>query len=165
MPILSFAARLVFLLVVGALITPLAGYLGAMTIPHLITMWFVGLVFFFGVGLKAMLVLLIFPALVGAKWIWPVTCIVLPVADLMLRPWTARAIWIFALIGCVSAAATAYLLIELRVELINKINLGAFVVAGAWAGGVLGAIYGYILWRTERLWSHPQSAAVDRQTS
>jgi hypothetical protein len=172
MALLLRALRLFFLVLIGALLTPLAGYIGALAIPNLIPVWLAGLVLMFGTktGLNAVLILFIFPALYGAKWIWPVTCVIFPLVGLLLRRSTARTPWLFLAIGCVGGAAIVYALVEfrlylpagLRVGLFNKINLTTFMLAGSVAGAALGALYGYILWRTDRWWSVPGTRHADQ---
>lgn len=147
MPKLFPLRRLFFLLLVGAVLTPVAGYLGALAFPDTIPVWLYShfLIIIAGGSLKNIAALFATPATYGIKLAWPVTCVVLPLAGALLPPPNTWSPIILLVIGSVAGAATPYILAKLQVGLIDSTNVGAYIAAGAIAGAVIGMVFGIIV--------------------
>jgi hypothetical protein len=132
--------RLCVSLLLGAALTPLAGYVGALAMPALMTLWFWSIVVsLWAMSLKLAAVLFLLPSLEGAKYAWPVTCILLPLTVGM----QSRARWWTPLV-CLLVGATGGLLV---VYLQNRWNLAP---AAGLAGAILGLTFGYVIWLADR---------------
>jgi hypothetical protein len=132
--------RLCFSLLLGAALTPLAGYLGAMTMPSLVTAWFWSLAVSLSLmSLKLAAVLVLVPGLEGMKYAWPVTCILLPFTvnvQSRARWWTP---FVCLLVGATGGLVVVYLQ-----------NRWVLAPAAGFAGATLGIVFGYVIWLFER---------------
>ena len=89
--------------------------------------------------------MLAMPALVGAEYASPVTCVLLPLAALLMRPARYWATFAFALIGGVGGIAAVHAASLLPHLFLGPQNRPDYVVAGAVAGALLGCLYGFAL--------------------
>jgi len=148
-------SRLTYCVLVGALLTPFAGYLGALAIPGMALLWAAGIVVALFSAPKGALVLLVLPALAGAKFAWPVTCVVLPLTGLLLRRATAWAVPIGLVVGLTAGMLATYLTMISGLMLVNPKDHLSFAIGGGVAGAVLGAIFGFALWRFDHTYPAP----------
>jgi hypothetical protein len=149
--------RLAGLCLLGAAITPLGGYFAGLATGSAVVIWFGAMLFAFAAdGLKGGLTMLALPAVLGASWGWPVTCIIFPLAGMAVRG-NARTPWLFAAIGVICGAATAYAWIALGLKPLQT-GLEQYLAAGALAGFVLGVIFGFVLRRVDAAHGGPAPA-------
>lgn len=130
---------IIVLLMLG--MTLLAGYVGLVFLPSGLVMW-LGAAF-----LSASPVVVVAPVLVGAQIAWPVTCIALPVAALVIRPAKAWAPVFLSTVGTGSGLISAILLAPSVFYGPVRDLLWACLFSGAF----LGALFGYVMWRFDRL--------------
>jgi|APCry1669192522_1035417.scaffolds.fasta_scaffold05460_3 hypothetical protein len=144
--------RFLFSVLLGLLLTPLAGFFGALAIPGAAVFWLIGFVPSVFLGVKAAAAMLAIPTLFGASFAWPVTCLVLPTAGLFWRPATAWSPLFFAGVAGLTGGALTYLRFKAGFlpTYINPINTTLFSVASIYAGVLLGALFGLWLWRFDR---------------
>ena len=141
--------RLVCLVLLGAVLTPLSGYFAGIVFGKEIVILFVAtLVGIFIDGAKATLTVLAIPAVFGIKWAWPVTCVVLPLAGLFIRG-SERSPWQFGAIGAVAGAVTACAWIGLGLKPLQT-EFWQYPAAGAVGCGCVGLIFGFVLRRIDR---------------
>ena len=145
-------SRFLFTMLLGAVLTPLAGYVGSLAFPSLIVVWSLSLFASVFVGLKVTAALLIVPGMFGAQFAWPVTCFLFPLVGLRLRPATPSAPFAFSTFGALFGGLSTYVLIASGSLFVNPRNQVEFVVASVIAGAVLGGIFGYSLWRYDRIY-------------
>jgi len=152
------ALRFIVLLVIGAALAPLSGYFAGFAFGKELVIWFVAtLVGAFVGGVKGVLVMLALPGVLGATWAWPVTCVVFPLTALFVRG-SAGTPWLFAVIGAVAGAATAYGWIASGLQPLQA-EIGDYLVGGALGCLAVGAIFGFALWRIDVIVARPASAA------
>ena len=150
--------RLIVLLLVGAVLAPLSGYFAGLALGKELLIWFVAtLVGAFVDGTKGVLTMLALPGVFGAMWAWPLTCVVFPLAALFARG-DARAPWLFAAIGAIAGAATAYGWIALGLKPLQG-EVAQYLAAGATGGLGAGLIFGFALWRIDAILAHRAPAA------
>jgi hypothetical protein len=151
--------RLGFSIVLGLLVTPLAGFIGAVMFPGLLIIWLVPTVYsllaiFAGPSpaeaMKTLLAMLSIPALTGAYFAWPVTCIILPVAAALWRPVTAWASLVFLFVGFIAGGLTTYVLVRAPWIKINSNDHANLYLAGVFAGAIYGSLFGRVMWRYDR---------------
>ena len=144
--------RLCVSLLVGAALTPLAGYVGALAMPALVTVWFWSIVFsLLTMNLKLAALLILVPGLEGTKYVWPITCILLPLTVGV----QGRARWWTPLV-CLLVGVPGVLFV---VYLQNRWDLA---LAAGLAGAILGLTFGYVIWLVDR---HIPIAATIVKTS
>jgi hypothetical protein len=137
--------RTVFIIVLGVLITPLAGYIGALTSPIASLIWFVVTLFAFASAFKVGIAALVAPAFVGAAYAWPVICVLFPALALILRRTNGWTPFIFLAAGAVGGTIRM-----VEVGYSRGPQFGPVpneIAAGAVAGALLGCLYGFVLWR------------------
>jgi hypothetical protein len=130
---------IILLLMIG--MTLFAGYVGLVFLPSLLAVW-LGAVLVF-----ASPVVVVAPVLVGAQIAWPVTCVSLPVAAMVIRPAKAWAPVFLSVIGAGSGLISGKLLARTAGYGTTEDLLWACVFSGAF----LGALFGYAMWRFDRL--------------
>ncbi len=147
--------RFIRLLLLGIVLTPLAAYVGGAVLPQFVAVW-VALMF-----LKAITTqfaeaakVLVAPAIYGSLWVWPVTCVILPVAGTLLRPGTRGTGIAMCAIGAIAGAATAFGLASQGFQGFNPNDAAWFALGGLAAGGASGAVFGLVLSRAD---SPPQA--------
>jgi hypothetical protein len=144
--------RLLFTMLLGAAVTPLAGYIGSMAFPGLIVAWSLSLLASIFVGLKVTAALLIVPGIFGAQFAWPVTCVLFPLVGIRWRPATASATFVFSAIGALFGGLSTYVRIASGSLFVNPRDQFEFLAASLIAGAVLGGVFGYSLWRFDRMY-------------
>lgn len=150
-------------LFLGIFITPLAGYLGVLTMPAVALAWLFSLVVLLISGaLKAAIVQLAMPALEGAWYAWPVTVFLLPIATLIFRSANSWLMVLYAGLGATGGIASVYLLSLTQGSLISSASRSGLVVAGGFSGAVLGLLFGYMIWRLDR--NIPEQSAAPSTT-
>lgn len=142
--------RILFLTALGLILAPFAGYLGATTMPSLVIIWLWSLAIAIFSNLKAAATLAAMPGLVGTLVAWPLTCIMFPVAGLIFSPARFWAPAAFLVIGCIGGVAAIYASSHFWPVFVYAKNWTDFVLPAAFAGGILGALYGFALWRFDR---------------
>lgn len=152
------ALRFIVLLVIGAALAPLSGYFAGLAFGKELVIWFVATLFsvFVG-GAKGVLVMLVLPGVLGATWAWPVTCVVFPLMALFVRGSTHTP-WLFAAIGAVAGAATAYAWIASGLQPLQA-DISGYLIGGAVGCLAVGAIFGFALWRIDVIMARPAPAA------
>lgn len=150
--------RLGYSIGVGFILTPLAGFIGAVMFPALLIIWLSALVYsivgvFTGpaplTAFNAVLLMLSVPAVAGAYFIWPVTCIVLPLAAALWRPTTAWASLVFCFVGILAGGLAVYMIVEMRLTKIQSDHV-SYYLAGMIAGAVCGSLFGRAMWRYDQ---------------
>ncbi|WP_338312630.1 hypothetical protein [Bradyrhizobium sp. TM239] len=121
--------------------TLFAGYVGLVFLPSLLAVW-LGAVLAF-----ASPMVVVAPVLVGAQIAWPVTCVALPAAAMVIRPAKAWAPVFLLILGAGSGLISGKLLAHTVGYGTTKDLLWACVFSGAF----LGALFGYAMWRFDRL--------------
>jgi hypothetical protein len=150
--------RLIVLLLVGAVLAPLSGYFAGLARGKELVIWFVAtLVGAFVDGTKGVLTMLALPGVFGAMWAWPLTCVVFPLAALFARG-DARTPWLFAAIGAVGGAATAYGWIVTGLKPLQA-ELPGYIAAGVAGGLGAGVLFGLALWRIDAILARPAAAS------
>jgi hypothetical protein len=144
--------RLLFTMLLGAAVTPLAGYIGSLAFPGLIVAWSLSLLASIFVGLKVTAALLIVPGIFGAQFAWPVTCVLFPLVGIRWRPATASATFVFSAIGALFGGLSTYVRIASGSLFVNPRDQFEFLAASLIAGAVLGGVFGYSLWRFDRMY-------------
>lgn len=129
----------ILLLMIG--MTLFAGYVGLVFLPSLLAVW-MGAVLAF-----ASPVVVVAPVLVGAQIAWPVTCVALPVAAMVTRPAKAWAPVFLSVVGAGSGLISGKLLSRTVGYGTTEDLLWACVFSGAF----LGVLFGYAMWRFDRL--------------
>lgn len=152
--------RFLFTMLLGAAVTPLAGYVGSLAFPGLIVAWSLSLFASIFVGLKVTAALLIVPGIFGAQFAWPVTCVLFPLVGLRWRPVTASATFAFSAFGALLGGLSTYVRIASGSLFVNPRNQFEFVAASVIAGAVLGGVFGYSLWRFDRVYPVRRAEAV-----
>src|ERR1043166_8806306 len=101
--------RFLRLLLLGIVLTPLAAYVGAALLPKAAAVWF-ALMFLKAITVQFAEAAKVFvaPAIYGSLWVWPVTCVILPIAGMLLRPGSTVTGIVMCAIGAISGAATAF---------------------------------------------------------
>lgn len=131
--------RIILLLMLG--MTLLAGYVGLVFLPSALAVW-LGAVFLF-----ASPVIVVAPVLVAAQIAWPVTCVALPVAALVIRPAKAWAPIFLSIVG----AGAGLISVKLLAPSVFYGPVEDLLWACAFSGAFLGALFGYAMWRFDRL--------------
>ena len=144
--------RFSFTMLLGAALTPLAGYIGSLAFPGLIVIWSWSLFASIFVDLKATAALLIVPSIFGAQFAWPITCVLFPLMGLRWRPFTVSATFGFSAMGALFGGLSTYVRTASGSLLVNPRDQFEFVVGSVIAGAVLGGIFGYSLWRFDRMY-------------
>jgi hypothetical protein len=139
--------RFLVSVLIGILITPLAGYFGALFVGVGVFPVWLGTLFFslFTVP-KLGVVLLVAPALYGAKIAWPITVVLFPLTSLVCRHWSNAALFV---VGAISGSLLVHLEFLWRILGPPQDHL-AFVIAGGFAGAALGVIFSLTLRRYDR---------------
>lgn len=147
----SRARRLLWLVPLGLLLAAISGYIGAAFLPQAYAVWFT-LLFLKGITFQigAFLAVLAGPAIYGMRWMWPVTCVVLPLASIAIRRPEASTPFMLLALGAVTGAATLYIGAASGYDSFNVDDALSFALAGAIAGAVSGAVFGLALRRAER---------------
>ena len=151
MPLRRRLRRLIWLIPLGIVLAAVSGYVGAFVLPQAIAVW-VALLFLKAITMQAgaFLVVLAGPALFGLRWCWPVTCVVLPLASLLVRRANASTVFVFLLLGVMAGAATAYLGVANGIDGLNPNDAPWFALAGAVTGAMSGFVVGLVLRRLDR---------------
>jgi hypothetical protein len=152
--------RFLFTVLLGAAVTPLAGYVGSLAFPGLIVAWSLSLFASIVVSLKVTAALLIVPGIFGAQFAWPGTCVLFPLVGLRWRPVTASATFAFSAFGALFGGLSTYVRIASGSFFVNPRNQFEFVAASVIAGAVLGGVFGYSLWRFDRMYPVRRAEAV-----
>ncbi|WP_300184072.1 hypothetical protein [Bradyrhizobium sp.] len=121
--------------------TLLAGYVGLIFLPSLLAVWFGAVLVF------ALPVVVVAPVLVGAQIAWPVTCVALPVAAMAVRPAKAWAPVFLSVVGAGSGLISGKLL----ARSVGYGTMEDLLWACVFSGAFLGALFGYAMWRFDRL--------------
>jgi hypothetical protein len=143
---------IILLLMLG--MTLLAGYIGLVFLPSVLAVW-LGAVLVF-----ASPVVVVVLILVGAQIAWPVTCVALPVAAMVIRPAKAWAPVFLSTVGAGSGLISGKILAPGAGYGTAEDLLWACVFSGA----VLGALFGYAMWRFDQL-SPIEDQATGSQTA
>lgn len=142
-------ARILFSVAVGVSLTFLAGYIGSLAFPWLVVIWLWSLLIsIFVGGAEAALALLIVPSVIGAQFAWPLTCILFPLISLVRQLATISTV--FVLSGCGAFLGGSITYVRFVTHLIFYVNPQDhlhYVLASAFTGAVLGAVFGFCLWR------------------
>ncbi len=143
---------IILLLMIGTSL--LAGYVGLVFLPSLLAVWLVAVLAF------ASPVVVVAPVLVGAQIAWPVTCVALPLSAMAIRSAKASAPVFLSLIGAGSALISGKLLAR-------TVGYGTtdLLWACVFSGAFLGALFGYAMWRFDRLGTTEVEAAGSLQTT
>lgn len=131
--------RIILLLMIG--MTLFAGYVGLLFLPSLLVVWLVAAL------ALASPVVFVAPALIGAQIAWPVTCVVLPAASIAIRPARVWAPVFLLILGAGSGWISGNLLARSVGYGTTEDLLWACVFSGAFSG----ALFGYAMWRFDRL--------------
>jgi hypothetical protein len=102
-------------------------------------------------SLKAVTAVLIATAIYGAQFAWPVTCVVFPAITLALRRSNAFTPLLLSAVGAVAGPSLVYLLVKMKMVLLNQTDLDHFMIGGLASGAVLGATFGFAVWRFDHL--------------
>lgn len=137
------AQRANFTILLGLLLTPLAGFLGVIS-SAVLPLWLFG----FLLGPTAIGVLSLVTIFQGAWYAWPLTCVILPLAAVFLRPVTHVSVLAFVLIGLVGGPLSFA-----SISLVSggPVHLDTLAIASAVTGAILGAIFGFALWRYDKI--------------
>jgi hypothetical protein len=130
---------IILLLMLGT--TLLAGYVGLVFLPSVLAVW-LGAAFLF-----ASPVVVGAPVLVGAQIAWPVTCVALPIAAMVIRPAQAWAPVFLSIVGAGSGLISAKIL----APTVFYGPLEDLLWSCVFSGAFLGALFGYAMWRFDRL--------------
>jgi hypothetical protein len=87
------------------------------------------------------------PVLVGAQIAWPVTCVALPLAALVIRPAKAWAPVFLSIVGAGSGLISGKIL----ARSVGYGTAADLLWACVFSGAFLGALFGYAMWRFDRL--------------
>jgi hypothetical protein len=139
-------------MLLGAALTPLAGYVGSLAVPGLFVIWSWSLFVSIFVDIRATAALLIMPGIFGAQFAWPITCVLFPLVGLRWRPLTLSATFGFFALGAPFGGLSTFVWIASGSLLVNPRDQFEFVVGSVIAGAVLGGIFGYSLWRFDRMY-------------
>ena len=140
--------RFVLLLLVGAALAPLSGYLAGIAFAKEILIWIMAT--FFGAlvhGTKGFLLMLALPGVLGAGWAWPLTCVIFPIAGLFIRG-NPQATWLFALLGAIAGPVVSYGWIASGLKPLHS-DLAGYMAGGAIGGFLAGALFGFALRRID----------------
>lgn len=155
-----------FTILLGLALTPLAGLLGVIS-SAMLPMWLFGL----GLGLLAGPAVLGIVSLVtmfqGALYAWPLTCVALPLAAVFVRPVTQATVPVFALIGLAGGPLSFALISRMSDGAMHSDSFRSLAIASAFAGVVLGAVFGFALWRYDKLMlkqAEPVGSAASNRT-
>jgi hypothetical protein len=158
-------SRFIWLFAFGVLLAPLAGYAGALVLFPIVIAWLMHVsLFFVGAGVPPTFIDDFFiPALYGIEWAWPTTCFVLPIFGAITHRPNMLAPIAGAMAGMISGILTGTAAAKLQPDSIAAVGTTYFVLAAFGAGGIVGAAFGFVIWRTntqtERLQSVNGSAA------
>ncbi|TCU71272.1 hypothetical protein EDE08_106269 [Bradyrhizobium sp. R2.2-H] len=130
---------IILLLMIGMTLS--AGYVGLIFLPSLLYVWLVAALAF------ASPVVVVAPVLVGAQIAWPATCVALPVAAMVIRPARAWAPALLSVIGAGSGLISA----KLSGRTVGYGTTEDLLWACVFSGALLGALFGYVMWRLDRL--------------
>ena len=140
--------RLIRLIILGIVLTPVAAIMGAAAVPGTFAIWIFALLTFlvtFSWSLSGGMVA--FPLIYGALWGAPITCVVLPlIGAFMPRATPLR----FVLFAAAAGIASAALLIASRLYPIDADGAPSILFAGAIAGAITGAIFGLVVRRRDQ---------------
>lgn len=142
-------ARLLWLFALGVLLAPVAGYAGALVLFPLVVWWLMqSLLLLIGAGIPSDFIGHFFlPGFYGIKWAWPTTCIIFPILGAYWSRFNMLAPLAFAIFGFICGLMT-----PLAVARIDPQGLAAFgeiyfLIAASGAGAIVGAAFGFALWR------------------
>lgn len=132
--------RYIFAIALGTSLTPLAGYLGVLMMPSAIVLWFLAsITALISFNLKALAISLLMPAVIGASYAWPVMILVLPLAIVIKGRTGGLAPFYCLLIGAGAGLLSVY-----------SQSQSDFAISATFAGAILGAAFGYGMWRFDR---------------
>jgi hypothetical protein len=146
------AQRADFTILLGLFLTPLAGFLGVISSAFL-PLWLFGLL-----GGPAVIgVLSLVTMLKGAWYAWPLTCVILPLVAVFLRPVTHISVLAFVLIGLMGGPLSFAFISWMSDSSMHPDSFRSFAIASASAGTILGAIFGFALWRYDKIMEQTKS--------
>ena len=129
----------------------MSGYIAAAVLPKAFAVW-VALLFLKGITFQigAFFVVLAAPAFYGVRWLWPVACVMLPLASIAIRRVGASTPFMLLALGAATGAATLYIGAASGYDSVNTDDAAWFALAGVITGAVSGAVFGLALRRAER---------------
>ena len=143
----------VLYLAVGLLLLPLAALAGAIAEPSALNLWILSLLFtIFTLQFKLFFAAIVAPMIFAAKLPWPVTCVIFPITAFYCPRKGPFDIAIFVILGAVAGPIAIFATVKLGWPLfISPRSVGSFMRMAATSGAVLGAIFGYAIWRIDRI--------------
>jgi putative flippase GtrA len=156
------ARRGSFTILLGIALTPLAGFLGVV-VSALSPLWLFGL----GLGLLAAPVFLavsLVTVFKGALYAWPLTCMILPLTAVFVRPVTHISFLVFALVGLIGGPLSFTFMSSMSDAAMHPDSFRSLAAASAFAGVILGTIFGFIVWRYDRLTFERTDNSASRRT-
>jgi hypothetical protein len=148
-----YVVRFLWLFLLGALLTPVAGYIGVFLFGWIVLFWLIQLVLFLvGAGVPPQFVDHFFwPALYGIKWAWPTTCVLFPVAGAYWSQSNMLTPLVFSIFGLICGLATISIVAVIDPQSIAPAEKVYFITGGSFAGAIIGALFGFALWRIDSI--------------
>lgn len=143
--------------VLGLFLLPLAALAGAIAEPAVLKLWGLSLLFaIFTVEFKLFFAAIVGPMIFAAKLAWPVTCVIFPIVAFLCPRKGPIDIAIFAVLGAVAGPVLVFALAKLGWPFfISPRSVGSFMRMAAASGAILGAVFGYAIWRIDRITKAP----------
>lgn len=133
--------RIGFAIFLGSCLALLAGYIGAVVMPSAMVLWLSGLLAaLVSFNLKLLLMWIVTPAVFGAIYAWPVMLLALPLTACITRRAGAWEPIYCLLVGAAAGIARVYVM-----------GQSDLVVPAVFTGAILGAAFGYGMWRFDML--------------
>jgi hypothetical protein len=147
----------------GLSLLPLAALAGAIAEPAILSLWGLSLLFaIFTFEFKLFFAAIIAPMILAAKLAWPVTCVLFPAFAFVYRRRGPLDIAIFAILGAVAGPVLVFALAKLGWPIfISPRSVGSFLRMACASGAILGAIFGYAIWRIDRITNVPALRAAN----
>lgn len=147
----------------GLTLLPLAALAGAIAEPAMLKLWGLSLLFaIFTIEFKLFFAAIVGPMIFAAKLAWPVTCVLFPVFALLCPRKGPLDIAIFAVIGAVAGPVLVFAVAKLGWPFfISARSVGSFLRMAAASGAILGAVFGYAIWRIDRISNAPAARAAN----
>ena len=159
----TFIMRAFLFPALGLTLLPLAALAGAIAEPAMLKVWGLSLLFaIFTIEFKLFFAAIVGPMIFAAKLAWPVTCVVFPVFAILCPRKGPSDIAIFAILGVVAGPILVFACAKLGWPFyISARSVGSFIRMAAASGAILGAVFGYAVWRIDRITNAPVTRAAN----